>query len=113
MELLNASTLLSHTCSISSSWLTGRPWFANKYSRIPVSFLVKESSLFSALAIRERVSNVNAPHVRRTSCWITDAASSYGYALRVLRDEMVLRDSRWLLGQDLPPYLILRFLQIK
>ena len=35
LYMLKLFTLPSHTCSISSSWLTGRPWLSSRYSNMP------------------------------------------------------------------------------
>ena len=67
IELLKLSTLLSHTWSISSSWLTGRPWFSSRYSSIPISFRVRVNACSSAVAVRAFVSKATLPQVRITS----------------------------------------------
>lgn len=67
IELLKLFTLLSHTCSSSSSWLTGRPWLSIMYSSIPVSFRVRDKASSPAKARRAFVSNVRFPQVSSTS----------------------------------------------
>ena len=49
---LKLSTDASHTCSISSSWLTGLPRLRSRYSKIPLSFLVKGTLSSFAYASR-------------------------------------------------------------
>ena len=52
MELLKLSTLLSHTCSMSSSWLMGLPRLSSRYSRMPLSLRVSDRACPFAAAAR-------------------------------------------------------------
>ena len=64
---LKLSAVASHTCSISSSWLTGLPILISKYSKIPFSFLVSGTGSPFAYASRLIVSNFISPHLRHIS----------------------------------------------
>ena len=67
VALLKLLTLLSHTCSISSSWLTGRPWLSIRYSKMPVSLRVRDKASSPTEATRALVSKLSDPQVRTTS----------------------------------------------
>ena len=67
VALLKLLTLLSHTCSISSSWLTGRPWLSIRYSKMPVSLRVRDRTSSPTEAARALVSKFSGPQVRTTS----------------------------------------------